>query len=433
MAKRHLTARFVENAKPEHGKPQTDYFDTALPAFGLRVGKTRKTYFVMVRTLKAGAWKLARVSLGTTVELTLAEARQKAREALERAQKGESPKPRAEHRAELEARSRDTFAVVREQFLERYIGRQQRRPAPRTLAEMRRALSSDVLADWADRPIADITERDIIEALDALTARGAETMANRLLAYLRLLFKWSRSRRIIATDPSGDVAKPGAERSRSRVLTLDELRVLWQATVPTANHRGDLFGPIIRALLLTGQRKTEVGAMRWSEIDGDTWTLPPERTKNHRPHVVPLSQPMLAILDARRAEQAAIGIKTPFVFATSGQPLPDGTRSDPKPFAQWSRAKARIDARAPLPAPWRLHDLRRAMVTHCADKLHIAPHVIEATVNHVSGAKGGVAGIYNKAQYLDERRTAMDAWAGFLLHVVGEDEASNVVALERAR
>jgi integrase len=425
MAKRHLTAAFVKNAKPAPGSAQTDYFDTAVPGFGLRAGKARKTWFCMARVLKAGDWKLTRVTLGTTAELSLASARQAARDAIEQAQQGKDPSTaRLQRRDALEARSKDTFVTVRDLFLERYIGRQQRRPAPRTLVEMRRALSSDVLASWEDRPLADIAERDILEALDELTARGADTMANRTLAYLRLLFKWSRSRRIIATDPSTDVAKPGAELSRDRVLSLDELRAIWNATDPT-----DLFGAIVRALLLTGQRKTEISDMRWAEIDSETWTLPPERTKNRRRHAVPLSAPMLDILEARRAEQTAMGIKTPFVFATSGKALPDGTRSAPRPFAQWARAKSRLDAKAGLAEPWRQHDLRRSMVTHCADKLRIAPHVIEATVNHVSGSKGGVAGVYNRAEHLDERRAALNAWADFLLRIVGEVQADNVVEL----
>jgi len=182
MAKRHLTAAFAKNAKPAPGAAQTDYFDTALPAFGLRVGKTRKTWFCMVRVLKAGAWKLSRVTLGTTAELSLADARQAARDAIERAQQGKAPtEVREQRRADLEARSRDTFAAVRARFLQQYVGRQQRRPAPRTLEEMRRALSSDVLSSWEDRPIADITERDILEALDTLTAALVRGMAGRLL------------------------------------------------------------------------------------------------------------------------------------------------------------------------------------------------------------------------------------------------------------
>jgi integrase len=414
MAKRHLTARFVDSAKPEPGKPQTDYFDAALPAFGLRVGKTRKTYFVMVRTLQAGAWRLSRVSIGTTAEVTLAEARERARETLTRAEKGEAPQPRAEHRAELEARSRDTFAAVRELFLARYIGRQQRRPAPRTLAEMGRALSSDAMRTWDARPIADVTERDIIEVLDELAARGADVMANRLLAYLRLLFKFAQSRRIVTGNPAAAVAKPGAETARARVLTLEELRVIWQAT-----DDDNLFSGIVRLLMLTGQRRDEVAGMRWSEVEGDTWKLPAERTKNHRAHVVHLSESALAILEARRAEQAAMGMATSYVFTSAG----------PAPFSGYSKSKARLDSRAPLPAPWRLHDLRRSFVTHCADRLRIAPHVIEATVNHVSGSKAGVAGVYNRAEYLDERRAALDAWAGFLMRVVGETDTRNVVEL----
>mgnify|MGYP002152574907 CR=1 FL=1 len=173
--------------------------------------------------------------------------------------------------------------------------------------------------------------------------------------------------------------------------------------------------------------------MRWSEVDGTEWTLPAERTKNHRAHVVHLSEPAVAIVEARRAEQAAIGLQTPFVFTSATPDDPArGARKRPRgPFSGFSKSKSRLDVRADLAEPWRLHDLRRSFVTHCADRLRIAPHVIEATVNHVSGTKAGVAGVYNRAEYLEERRAALDAWAAYLLRCVGEVAADNVVELTR--
>ena len=319
MAKRHLTAAFVANAKPAPGAAQTDYFDTALPGFGLRVGKTRKTWFCMARVLKAGAWKLARVTLGTAGELTLSDARKAARDAIERAQQGKDPAGvRGERRAALEARSRDTFASVRGDFLKRYVGRENRRPAPRTLAEIERALSCDVLAAWEARPIADIGERDIIEALDKLVERGAETMANRVARLSTAAVQVGKVSPHRHQQPRGGCRKPGAETSRDRVLSIGELAAIWHATDPA-----DLYGGIVRALMLTGQRRLEIAAMRWDEVLEDyalatdsqgtptetctALVLPPERTKNHRRHVLPLSAPVLAIIEARRAEQAATG------------------------------------------------------------------------------------------------------------------------------
>jgi integrase len=437
MAKRHLTAAFVSNAKPAPGAAQTDYFDTALPAFGLRAGKQRKSWFVMARTLKGGAWRLSRITLGTTAELSLAEARQAARDAIEQAQQGQDPThSRKKRREAMEARSRDTYGRVREQFLERYIGRKNQRPSARTLGQMKRALSADVLSGWEERPLADIDKRDVRAALDALVARGAPVMANRTLTHFRLLFRWAKERDIVEVDPTADLKKPGAEKSCERALKMDELTAVWHATDPI-----DIYGGIVRVLLLTGQRREEIAGMRWSEIVENymlqpadekkrvpaqvctALVLPPERTKNRRGHVVPLSTPVLDIIEARRREQAAIGMKSEFVFTTTGSTS----------FSGFSKPKRRLNARADLAEAWTLHDLRRSMVTHMADDLHVAPHVIEAVINHVSGHKGGVAGIYNKALHLPERRAALDAWADFILRTVGEAVTDNVVALRAAK
>jgi integrase len=167
------------------------------------------------------------------------------------------------------------------------------------------------------------------------------------------------------------------------------------------------------------------------------WSIPAEnggqrRTKNNRPHVVPLTDAMLAILDARKAEQKLLATEEkpmpPFVFTTTGT----------TPFSGFSRGKRLLDARIAKaqaqagegePPPWRIHDLRRSVATHMAEDLRIAPHIIEAVLNHISGTKGGVAGIYNRALHIDERRDALEAWSRGLLAIVGETEADNVVEL----
>jgi integrase len=327
-----------------------------------------------------------------------------------------------ERRAALEAESRNNFAFVREEFLHKYVGRGQRRPASRTLAEMRRVLASELFVGWNEKPLAKITRRDVMDALDNLIERGSTVMANRTLAYLRLLFKWSIDRGIIDADPAGGIRKPGAERSRDRTLTPEELRAVWQATAPTQVNHGDLFANIVKVLILTGQRASEVAGMRWSEIDfvARLWTLGANRTKNHREHVVPLSEPVLEILQERRAEQTARRMKTDLMFTSAGT----------APFSGWSKSKARLDGRAQV-APWTIHDLRRSFVTRASEDLRIAPHIVEAIVNHVSGIRAGVAGVYNRALYLDERRTALDAWADYVLRLVGEVAADNVVELAR--
>jgi integrase len=423
MPRRKITATFVDKVQAPSDKPQEDYFDTVLPAFGLRVGKRKKTWFVMVRALRNGEWKMQRTTLGTTAEMDLTKARESAREAMQRAEQGKAPiEVKRERRAALEAESRNSFSVVREEFLKKYVGRKQRRPAPRTLTEMRRVLESDLFADWDNRALAAITRRDVMDALDDLIERGAAVMANRTLAYLRLLFKWAIDRGIVNADPSAGVKKPGAENSRDRTLTPEELRAVWHATAPTQVNHGDLFASIIKVLILTGQRAGEVAGMRWSEVDLESrlWTLESGRAKNHREHLVPLSDPVLAILEERRAEQTARRMTTDLVFTSAGT----------APFSGWSKSKARLDCRAQV-APWTIHDLRRSFVTRAGEDLRIAPNIIEAIINHVSGTRAGVAGVYNRALYLDERRAALNAWADYVLQVVGEVSANNVVELAR--
>jgi len=421
MATRKLTATFIDKAKPPADKAREDYFDTILPAFGVRVGARSKTYFVMLRVLKEGEWKLTRVNLGRAGEIDLAKARDEARKAMERAEKGEAPaEVRKERREAQKVESRNTFERVRADFLAKYRTRSNRKPSARTLTELKRVLSSDLFKHWNEWPLAKISRREILDVQDALIARGHETAANRYLVYLRMLFGWAVDRGILAEDPTARIKKLGAEHSRERVLTLDELNAIWTATEPTQGNKGDLFEGIVKVLMLTGQRRTEVAGMCWSELDLDAklWSLPGERCKNHRPHLVPLSAPAVYILEGRKAEQKAMEMKTALVFTSTGE----------APFSGWSRSKARLDGRAKI-APWTLHDLRRTLVTRLSEDLHIQPHIVEAVVNHVSGSKAGVAGTYNRALYLEERRTALDAWAAYVLRIVGETDTSNLVQL----
>lgn len=408
---------------------RVEYWDSKAKGLGLRVSATGiRSWVLLTRTLQAGTWKQQRVTLGQYPALSLAEARAKAKEGKTEAKAGRDPGALVEaERTALVDNSRNTFATVRAEFLARYRGRQNRRPADSTMREMARLLHSPDLAAWEGRAMASIARRDVLDALDGIVARGAEVLANRALAYLKLLFGWSLERGIIEADPTAGIKKPGTEASRDRVLTPAELRAIWHATEGEGQ-----FNAIVRLLLLTGARLNEVARLSWKELDleAGTWHLPGVRAKNHRDHVVPLSAPALAILDARRTEQALIGPRSALVFTTTGK----------TPFSGFSNAKEALDRRilkarsatnpdAPAPDPWRLHDLRRSVATHMAEALRIAPHVIEAALNHVSGAKAGVAGIYNRALHLDERTEALRAWADYLLRLTGEAEAGNVVTL----
>jgi integrase len=174
----------------------------------------------------------------------------------------------------------------------------------------------------------------------------------------------------------------------------------------------DDFGRIVRLLMLLGQRRDEVAAMGWSELDLERrlWVIPAARVKNHREHEVPLPAQAIALLPQH----------TP-----AGRELVFGRGAGP--FSGFSRAKAGLDQASGVRS-WRLHDLRHSFVTH-ANEIGIEPHIIEAAINHVSGARGGVAGRYNSAKYREQKRAAMQRYADWLGRIVRGEPENNVMPM----
>jgi integrase len=209
--------------------------------------------------------------------------------------------------------------------------------------------------------------------------------------------------------PMGNIASltnVRQEKSRDRVLSNDELKAIWRACSDSD------FGAIVKLLILTGQRRTEIGGLAWAEIGDGEIVLPASRTKNKKAHIIPLSEPARKIL---RNHQSDVS----HVFGS-------GDRG----FTDWSKSKAALDSRLTGVSDWRLHDLRRTAVTRMAE-LGVQPHVIEAVVNHVSGHKGGVAGIYNRAGYAKEKREALALWAEHLMALV-EGRKAVILPIKRA-
>jgi integrase len=272
---------------------------------------------------------------------------------------------------------------------------------------------------WADKPLAEINSHDIYSLVDETRRRGAPGLAHRadgpaegqarhMRSVLSTMFGWLVEHRRLETNPVAGVRRPDTPRSRDRVLTSDEIVKFWRAT----DAIGQPFGPAAKLLLLTGCRLAEVGRMTRAELSDDgAWSIPASRTKNRRPHLVPFSTTARDIL-------AGMVEGGPYIFSTTGR----------TPISGWSRAKARLDAAMGVTG-WRLHDLRRTFVTHLAE-LGVRPDVIELAVNHVSGLRGGVAGVYNRSELLPERRAAMQRWAD---HVAGlvSGKAAKVTPLRR--
>jgi integrase len=336
----------------------------------------------------------------------LAKAREMAREALVEIARGNDPAAaksarKATERAATVAPA-DLIEKVVEGFIELYAKRE-----TRDWRETLRLLDRNVVAAWRGRRLSEVTKGDVHTLLDALVDRGAPIGANRVFAQLRKMCAWAKSRGIIEQSPCEGIGKPSSEKGRARERVLDdrELALVWRA----ADATGHPFGPMVKLLALTGQRRAEVAEMEWREVDEQKalWTIPAARSKNRRTHAVPLAPAALAIIK-ELPRIASKETKAPvFCFTTTGE----------SPVSGFSRAKICLDKaianhEAEL-APWTLHDIRRSVASGMAG-LGIAPHVVEAVLNHKSGTVSGVAAVYNRYHYDDEKRAALETWAAHL-------------------
>ncbi|SEH31203.1 tyrosine-type recombinase/integrase [Magnetospirillum fulvum] len=409
-ARKVITDAMVQKVKPAPEGKRTEYWDAIVPGFGLRVTDARgKSFFLRTRS-GSGQLRMSWPYPATSLEA----ARAAAKAALADIERGIDPKAKKATETEAKAeKAANTFKTVGERFMRQHV---EPRLALSTHREYRRALFGSDTAAWADKPVDSITRADVRAVLDTMVERGSAGGANNLLAHLSKFFNWCAEQDLLEIPPTDRLKPPGQKNVGERTLTEAEIAEVWQAF----GTEGGAFCDLFKLLLLTGQRRGEVGGMRWSELvglDGDrpAWEIPSDRTKNGRPHTVPLA-PLAAAIAKGRPEIGDTG----FLFTNTGK----------TPVSGFSKTKERVDGRIarrrekaglpPMPE-WTLHDLRRTMVTMMNERLAIAPHVVEACVNHVSGsAKAGVAGVYNKAMYLEDRRRAFEAWAGYVEKIVKE-------------
>jgi integrase len=352
-------------------------------------------------------------TIGPYPAISVSRARDLAQQAAGAVAQGRDPhSERAElRRLQAIAARADRYMLERvvDNFVERYARANLRES---TLNECMRVLDKEVVESWRGRTLSEIRRSDVHDLLDRIVDRGSPITANRTLAYFRRMCNWAVERGIIETSPCQGVSAPAVERSRDRILDDDELAAVWKAC-----DRIGVFGPFVRLLILTAQRRDEVAEIRWPELDFDAslWRLPRERTKNDTEHSVPLSKAALDILHAipRLASDRDL------VFTTNGETAVSG----------FSRCKIRLDTLAqaelgrqgPLPH-WTLHDLRRTAASGMA-RFGFPVHVVEAVLNHRSGKIRGVARVYNRYDYADEKRRALDAWAGHVERIFNKATA----------
>jgi integrase len=256
MPKLRLTSAAVDRlTAPSAG--QVDYYDSHLPAFGVRISYSgTKAWFVMTRVYR----KLTRMTLGRYPAMTLAEAREKAREVVHHVRAGRDPRQiQADEHRRREKEHRTTFEATAELFIERHVERHLR---PNTAREYRRILQGSDTQHWRPRPISTISRDDAVDLLTRIHERGSPAAANRALAYLSKFFNWCLEQDLITTSPTSLIRPLSAVRSRDRVLSIEELKLLWGAI----GEFPGVFGRFFAVLLLTGQRRGEVAGMRWSEL-----------------------------------------------------------------------------------------------------------------------------------------------------------------------
>jgi integrase len=398
---RTLTATSVERIRaPSSG--QTDHFDQGYPGLALRVSYGgSKTWVYFYRLFG----KQKRMTLGRWPSMSLSAAREAWRDARKTIDKGESP----QHQRPAAANS---FAAVADEWLKRDQAHN------RTHALVQRLIERCAKPVWEGRQISTIGRRDINDLIDTVVDRGAIVMARRLHAHLHRLFRWAVGRGILETNPMAHLPRPGSEVARDRALIDAELALVFKNTAKLRPP----FGAIFQLLMLTGARRGEITGLRWSEIQDERpglpraqmqIELPGSRTKNGKPHIIPLSPSALAILK----KLPRIG-DSDLVFTTNGR----------NPVTDFVGAKRQLDGLIKIPA-WRTHDLRRTVATGL-QRLGTNLQVIEAVLGHVGGSRSGIVGVYQRHSFDAEKRTALEAWAREVERIV-DGKPAKVLPLRR--
>lgn len=433
-----LTDKYIKSIKPP-AAGQVMHHDTLLPSFGLRVSAGGAKTWIVQRQVHG---RYRRFTLGQYLNgagMTLAAAREKARRTLGLIADGKDPdaeaaRELAEQKRQAEAQQKldaCTFKVMKERYLAEHCGKTNANGRPRlestTLRSYRSVLYRPEVCKLDPLPVADITD-DAILAITSKVKAHAPYQADRVHGVMNRLMKWCIKRKVIQSNPVRYLDRPIEPVARERVLTAAEIFHLWQCL-----DLSPAFSRALRLLLVTAQRREEVAGMHSTELaalDGadPLWTIPPERAKNDNGHRVPLSPLAVQLI-------GPLPTKPALMFTTNGK-TPIRGFSRMKRNINSALQKRREDAPDPaidsLLADWRFHDFRRTAATFMAE-LGTPRDVVELILNHISGTRAGVAGIYNRSKLLDDRRVALEIWAEYLQRITAErmtDEADQALRRE---
>jgi integrase len=406
--KKRLTDRFIQSVTPP-AADRAEYRDTEVPGLELRVSPDGgKSWSIRYRPRGRDR---KRTTYGAYPAISLHEARTRAKEIAAAASRGVDLPEQEERQREEESKAAKRPHTVGD-LLDRYVA-EYCKTNQRRWQLVERMFAMHVKPARIDgrplgqKPLAELRRADLVELLDDLqNEKGLHAQVNRVRSQLVAALNWAIEHEYIDTSPAAAIKKRKIEASRDRVLSDDELRAIWRA----ADKLSDPSRSLVKAWILTGQRRDEVRCMTWSEVDlgRALWALPAARNKGKREHEIPLSPAMVALLGDRSRPGKP-------VFTADGQ----------KPYAGQKRLKAILDRESGV-STWTFHDFRRTASTGMA-ALHVPQDTIDRVLNH---AKGALAGTYNRHQYLDQKRRALEAWAEHVAFVVGDArDAENVVAL----
>jgi integrase len=397
-----LTLTRIADLKCPPGKRDMLVFDDEQRGLGVRVTASGGKTFIAQFSRRG---QKSRIALGSCAAVSLASARAAARVIMGDLARGIDPT--AERRkAAHEARKRSySFSDLIEDWRALHLAGRSQAYVTTSLLALHR-----IFGPYLDLPAADLDRQTVVKTIDAISRRGRTAMARQVAAYGRAAFSWALKRGTLTVNPFRDLPVPPPSR-RERVLSDSELAAIWR----TADNVGP-FNAIVRLLMLTGQRRSEVSGMAWTEISGDLtiWTIPGARTKNGATHVVPLSAPVQSILRSapRLGELVFPGLHD-------------------RPFNSWAKAKSALDMQSGV-TDWVLHDLRRTVATGL-QRLSVRLEVTEQILNHVSGSRGGIAGVYQRHDFAAEKVASLDAWGEHVMAIVeGRTVASNVTQINRA-
>lgn len=432
MAKGSITKRAVDALKP--GEKDQFLWSTDQPGFGVKITPAGKRVYVIQYRMRGGSRPAnqcapRRYTIGAHGIWTPELASRKAAELLRMVDSGTDPAGEREREAE---QRRTDEALGFGEYAGRFLALYVKHEWARSYDYAERILRLHVSPRFKDKPLTAIRKADITALFDAIP--GDQTALRRnVFGVIRRLFNWAVGRGDLEKSPLDGFEAPPVAESRDRVLADPELRLIWIASAGL----GYPFAPFYRLLAITGQRREEVAGLDWQELDraAATWTLPADRAKNGVTTIVHLSPLAIAELDAiakgerwpRKGLVLSSNGKTPVSGYSKGK-----SRLD-KAIAELAAKEAASAGEEPIEVkPWVVHDLRRTLATGM-QKLGVRLEVTEAVLNHISGSKAGIVGVYQRHQWTDEKRAALDAWAAHVEKLATGTDDTNVIELAERR